>query len=191
MTAHSPSLPSTTATATPPYPSTSAPPVTRTSADLGPQGEAPKNTCGAANFTSIAQSGQVQGTWKEHEIVKLKELAEKYRIRKKDGKIPIAVPEEAEEVEDAEEVEEEEEEKSPTARTEGANNAPTDPAVEGTAEDGVTNNAAASLAKKSVKDFDEIDWDQVIAEFGDERSRSGLLYRIVGTHFNTLPDIRF
>lgn len=87
------------------------------------------------------QSTIVQGTWKEHEVQKLKMLAEKYRFRDK----AAAAQEEEEEEEDIEDGE------------------------------GLVEGEGSTQPSKKAMESGDIDWDKVVAEFGDERSRFVLI----------------
>ncbi|KIJ52458.1 hypothetical protein M422DRAFT_243244 [Sphaerobolus stellatus SS14] len=100
------------------------------------------------------KSTTAQGTWKEHEIAKLKALAEKYRSAR-----PVPQEEEEEE-EDAEDAD-------------GTPDEDGNASVSPTADSG----EASASAQKRQKDFDDIDWDKVVAEFGDERSRHQVLIK--------------
>ncbi|KAF8529893.1 hypothetical protein JB92DRAFT_632604 [Gautieria morchelliformis] len=82
-------------------------------------------------------SSNVQGTWKDHEVQKLRMLAEKYRARDKSA---VAQEEEEEE----EDIDDGEGSMQPSTKT---------------------------------KELGDIDWDKVVAEFGDERSRHQVLIK--------------
>lgn len=125
------------------------------SASVAPPSAPPPRPALPGNFLSASKpkdkekSSNIQGTWKEHEIERLVALAEKYRIRER----PAAQEEEEEEedIEDAEGV-------------------PDDDAA-GSTNGGTTGNTGSNAAGVKRSNMGEIDWDKVIAEFGDGRSR--------------------
>ncbi|KAF8577583.1 hypothetical protein K439DRAFT_546930 [Ramaria rubella] len=102
-----------------------------------PPSNAPDPTTSSKGKEKERSASNVQGTWKEHEVQKLKDLAEKYRVRDR-AAIAQEEEEEEEDVEDAE---------------------------------GVPDGEAATQAAKKAKELGDINWDKVVAEFGDERSR--------------------
>ena len=84
------------------------------------------------------QPNNVQGTWKDHEVQRLKMLAEKYRVRDKAAAAQEEEEEEDDDVEDGE---------------------------------GIADGESSMQPSKKTKELGDIDWDKVVAEFGDERSR--------------------